>query len=137
MQWSDVTRAPTGRILRQFAVLWIVFWIGVAAWQYAGHRSVATSVACLAAALTVGTAGLMNPRLLRPVYQGWMALAFPIGWTVSRLALAVVFYVVLTPIGLAFRLIGRDRLDRRPGSDRSSFWQRKPSSGLRSYFRQF
>ena len=45
-----------------------------------------------------------------------MIAAFPIGWTVSRLMLAAMFYVIFTPVGLVFRLIGRDALRlRRPG----------------------
>ena len=39
-----------------------------------------------------------------------MVLAFPIGWTVSQVILAVMFYGLFTPIGLVFRLIGRDPL---------------------------
>ncbi len=49
---------------------------------------------------------------MRWVYIGWMILAFPIGWTVSQVMLAVMFFGLFTPIGLVFRLIGRDPLHR-------------------------
>ena len=72
-------------------------------------------------ALTVGPIGLVRPGWLQPIYVSWMVLAFPIGWTVSQVMLAVMFYGVFTPIGLVFRLIGRDPLHRtrRPGSKRT------------------
>ena len=60
----------------------------------------------------IGLLGLLWPRVIRPVYVGWMVLAFPIGWTVSQAMLAVMFYGLFTPIGLLFRLIGRDPLHR-------------------------
>ena len=41
-----------------------------------------------------------------------MVLAFPIGWTVSQVILLLMFYGLFTPIGLVFRLIGRDPLHR-------------------------
>ena len=88
--------------------------------------------------MTAGPLGLLWPRLIQPVYVGWMVLAFPIGWTVSQAMLVVMFYGLFTPIALLFRLIGRDPLHRvrRPGLE--TYWSPKPSStDLRSYFKQF
>ena len=67
-----------------------------------------------------------------------MVLAFPIGWTVSQVMLAVMFFGLFTPIGLVFRLLGRDPLHRtrRPGLE--SYWAPKPApADLRRYFKQF
>jgi hypothetical protein len=73
-----------------------------------------------------------------PVFTGWMILAFPIGWTVSRLTAALLFYGLFTPLGLFFRLTGRDVLTRRHRPDRSTYWQPKPvASDVRRYFHQF
>ena len=55
---------------------------------------------------------MIRPEWLRSIYVGWMVLAFPIGWTVSQVMLAVMFFGLFTPIGLVFRLIGRDPLQR-------------------------
>ena len=57
----------------------------------------------------VAVVGLASPTLMRPIYMGWMAAAFPIGWTVSQLVLAATFYVVVTPIGLLLRLAAASR----------------------------
>ena len=45
------------------------------------------------------------------MFLGWMYAAFPIGWTISHLLLLAVYYFVLTPVGLALRLTGRDPVD--------------------------
>jgi hypothetical protein len=71
--------------------------------------------------LTVGPVGLVFPRLVRPIFVGWMIAAFPIGWTVGRISLALLFFIVFTPVSLLFRLRGRDALAlRRPA--RESHW---------------
>ena len=138
MQWSDIQFHPPLKTLRQFAGLWLVFFGGLAAWQgiVSGHGTLALALAALA--LTIGPLGLLWPRLIRPVYVGWMVLAFPIGWTVSQAMLAVMFYGLFTPIGLLFRLIGRDPLHRARRPDLETYWTPKPSpTDPRRYFKQF
>ncbi len=91
----------------------------------------------------VGGAGALMiwiaPGIGRRLYVGWMLAAVPIGWTISHAVLGVVYYVVLTPIGLLMRLFGRDPMQRR--MDRSgsgTYWiERPPQSDSSRYFRQF
>jgi hypothetical protein len=66
-----------------------------------------------------------------------MVAAFPIGWAISKMVLAVVFIVVFVPIGLLFRLLGRDALRvRRPGQP--SLWSEHATvSDSARYFRQY
>jgi hypothetical protein len=138
MHWSDIPFDPPRKTLRQFAGLWLLAFGGLAVWEYAqrGHGTWALALAILA--LTVGPLGLVWPRLVRPIYVGWMVLAFPIGWLVSRLILAVMFYGVFTPVALVFRLIGRDALTLKCGEGRTTYWVPKPPpAGVRSYFNQF
>src|SRR4051794_2625165 len=57
--------------------------------------------------------GLVWPRALRVVYVGWMTLALLLGLVVSTLLLTLFFYLVVTPIGLFARLVGKDFLSRK------------------------
>jgi hypothetical protein len=85
----------------------------------------------------MGLAGLARPSLLRWLFVGWMKVAFPLNWIVSELVLALIFYVVLTPLALFFRLVGRDALDLKVSAGRASYWVPKPpASDVRRYFRQ-
>jgi hypothetical protein len=91
-----------------------------------------------AVALGLGALGFVRPHLLRPLYVAALITAFPIGWTMSRVLLACVFYGLFTPLGLLFRLLGRDVLRRRFWRERSTYWTSKPAvTDARSYFRQF
>ena len=88
--------------------------------------------------MIVGSLGLTRPEWVRFIYVGWMILAFPIGWTVSQVMLAVMFFGLFTPFGLVFRLIGRDPLQRTRRSNRESYWEPKPTpTDLKRYFKQF
>ena len=136
MQWSDVTAVPKPKLLRQFAGLWLLFFCGIAAWR-AWHGQVDTRTEAIAAlGLVIGALGLVQPAAMRWIYTGWMILAFPIGWTVSRLMIGVLFFVLFTPVALVFRLMGRDALRLRR-SEVTSYWTPKASpANVKDYFRQ-
>jgi hypothetical protein len=130
---------PTNRELRQFAGIWFpLFWIIIAGLILlrGGEWMMAGPIMALAAA--VGIAGLIWPRLMRPIFIGWICAAFPIGWVVSHLLLAAVFYLVITPLGLVMRLVGRDKLNLQFDRKSKTYWTRRPPTPQSGrYFRQF
>ena len=137
MQWSDVIAPPPPRTLRQFAVLCLVIFGGLAVWRAWSGQIDGWTWGFGAAALFIGGIGAIAPAAIRPVYQGWMIVAFPIGWTVSKLVLAGMLYLLFTPVALVFRLMGRDllMLRRRPSE---SYWKPKPAAKNGSeYLRQY
>jgi len=138
MDWSIVKSEPSRKVLRQFAGTWLVLFLGIAAQnQFLKSRPTAALVFAVFA-LVVGLPGLVNPSLVRWVYSGSMVLAFPVGWCVSNLILATLYFGVITPIGLLRKLLGHDELGRRPAQDRQSFWDPKPAPrDVSSYFRQY
>jgi len=66
--------------------------------------------------------GAVAPRALRLVYIGWMSLAFVLGVVVSSVVLTLFFYLIVVPIGLLARLVGKDFLNRRFDADANSYW---------------
>jgi hypothetical protein len=74
----------------------------------------------------------------RRLYFGWMYAAVPVGWTISHLVLGLVYYLVLTPVGLAMRLAGNDPMKRKLDPKAESYWiERKPNPDPSRAFRQF
>jgi hypothetical protein len=57
--------------------------------------------------------GYLRPSLLRIPSDAWWAFAAVLGWVNARVLLSLAFFVVLTPIGWLWRLIGRDPMARR------------------------
>ena len=137
MQWSDVIKPPPDRMLRQFAGLSLVIFGGIAAWRAYSGTVDGWTIGWALAAVLIGGVGLVAPRAVRPIYQGWMILAFPIGWTVSKVVLGATLYLLFTPVALFFRLIGRDALKLRSRAS-ASYWQSKPGAKSgEEYLRQF
>jgi TRAP-type C4-dicarboxylate transport system permease small subunit len=136
MQWSDIPRSPTSRTLRQFALLCLVVFSILSLWQGWARGNLALSAAFAAAALLIGTVGLVRPQAVRWIFVGWMMAAFPIGWTISKLMLILMYFGLLTPLATVLRLAGRDALRRR-ATQCESYWVKRPAAAdVRSYFRQ-
>jgi len=53
------------------------------------------------------------PQSIRPLYRAWMWVATIIGEVVNRVVLAAVYFLVILPLAMAMRLLGRDPLRRR------------------------
>lgn len=81
---------------------------------------------------------IISAKLTRIIYLGLILITMPIGLVVSFLVLALFYFLLLTPIGLFFRLIGRDPLRRESDSSTKSYWvSRQPPDSVDRYFHQF
>ena len=67
----------------------------------------------LVAALIVHVVNMMVPHVFRPVAIAWFGLAHLLGAVASRVLMCVVFALVVTPIGLLRRVLGKDSLRLR------------------------
>ncbi len=54
--------------------------------------------------------GAIFPQALSPVHKGWMWVGHILGWINTRILLGIVFYGLITPIGIVFRLMGKDAM---------------------------
>ena len=81
---------------------------------------------------------MISLKLTKMIYLGMILLTLPIGFVVSFILLAVFYFLLLTPLGFFFRLIGRDPLCRKFDTDVKSYWlSRHPPKGPEQYFHQF
>ncbi len=65
---------------------------------------------------------LAVPELLKPIQKIWMSIAICIGWLVTRVILTLLFYLVVSPIAILARLLGKDFLDRKLEPAKDSCW---------------
>lgn len=128
---------PSDRDLRVFATLWLVFFGFAALWaSRRGADALALRLGVTAA--VVGVMGWIRPGAVRLVYLGATCAAWPVGWVVSHVIMAVLYYLVITPVGLVMRLCGRDPLQRRFDPAAKSYWRpRGPRPPPESYFNQW
>jgi hypothetical protein len=92
--------------------------IGFLSW-YRGHTNAPAVLWTIATLFFLS--GLIFPDLLRRIEKGWMGLALVLAWVNTRIILTLLFYAVITPIGVIMRLF-RDPLDRRLHDGRVSYW---------------
>ncbi len=133
-----INKNPSRKELLWFGAIFALFFGVIGAlllWKF-DARTAAYVIWAAAGAVTV--LYYIIPPVRRPLYLGWLYAAFPIGWVVTHLLLAIVFYLVFTPIGLIMRLCGRDPMQRRFNAEAASYWTaRKPIGDSERYFRQF
>jgi hypothetical protein len=136
---DDIRQLKTGpRELRKFgltvggvfAMLGLLFWLR--------HKPAFPYL--LTPGLVLMSFGAIGPRALKHVYLVWMTLAFLLGFVVSNLLLTLLFFLALTPIGLAARLFGRDFLSLKLDRAAPTYWIRRERGAPKppaEYERQF
>ncbi len=148
MSLIDMNFKPDRATLRQFGWISLVAFGALGALTWFKHRFlfwalepqtahtaayVLWAVAALSAVLAV-----VAPSALRGLYVALMLIALPIGFVLSHVIMAVIFYGVFTPVGLVMRLFGRDPMHRRLDPGASTYWiPREPVTDSKRYFRQF
>jgi hypothetical protein len=81
---------------------------------------------------------LVAPRANRAIYVGLSVVAFPIGFVLSHVLLALIFFILISPIALVFRIIHRNELRLGSDANAASYWSAvRPRRGSESYFSQF
>ena len=133
-----INRHPPANQLWLFAGLWFAF---AAVWSVIlGVRGGWTTLPISLAALSLAAPilGLISREGLRRLYVAMCYAAFPIGFVVSHILLAFVYYCVITPIGLVMRLTGYDPLQRKLDREAETYWSPRAEVKDKSrYFRQF
>ena len=65
--------------------------------------------------------GIITPAALKPIYKIWMTFAIIIGWVMTRVILSVLFYLIISTIGIFARLVGKDFLNLK-SKNNESYW---------------
>ena len=83
--------------------------------------------------------GIAIPFILKPIYWVWMIFATILGWIMTRVILSLLFYIIITPIGLILRFFGKQFLELRWDKSKESYWNFRTNEHLRkeNYEKQF
>ena len=137
MTVGTMDRGPSERELRWFGVLVFVVFAavgGVVLWRLESSRAAQVLWSVGGAFALIYYA---SRPLLRPLHASWMRLTSPLAWAVSHLVLAVIYFGIITPIGVVMRLFGRDKLERRFEPATDSYWiARESGEDTARYLRQ-
>lgn len=105
---------------RQFALILALVFLVIGGLTIR-HSLVGGSV-WLALGAVFGLLAWWGPPWLEPLHRVWMLLAGAMGFVMTRVILSVLFYLVLTPVALFSRVIGKRYLDQGFRDQRVSYW---------------
>jgi hypothetical protein len=135
MSLLQLNLTPSRKDLRWFAGLWwpaMCAGIGFVLIRKFHAPTAATYVWSAGGLLAI--LGLISPAIIRPFYLTLLRITFPIGFVVSQVVLAAMYFLVLTPIGYLLRLF-HDPMERQLTSA-ASYWVSHPAVEISRYFRQ-
>ncbi|MBN1788563.1 MAG: hypothetical protein JW806_09255 [Sedimentisphaerales bacterium] len=130
---------PNRKKLRNFSKIGLVISTLVLAFFYAFKgMSLHLALVLFGAVLIIFISSMTFTGLARAIYIILIMVTVPIGVVISFLLLSAFYYLLLTPIGLFFRLTGRDPLHLNFDSNTQSYWiARQGPERLDRYFNQF
>jgi hypothetical protein len=79
--------------------------------------------------------GLLNSKILSPLNQFWFKFGIFLGKMISPLIMGIIFFLMVTPIGLIMRLLGKDLLNLKYNVNKSYWVEKKgPKSKMKNQF---
>jgi hypothetical protein len=108
-------------------VLWLLWW------RKGLLLPIPITAACVASAALI--LSLIQPHWFRGFYRGGMTVSFHIGQTLGKVLLTVFFFLLVTPMGLLLRVMGKDLLHLRRTPEDKTCWH--PAKNSREFDRMF
>jgi hypothetical protein len=131
-------REPSSRDLTILALLFLLLGSAVGGYQLF-WKGAASGWYWIIAGVVLCLFRLITP-LFRGVYSLWLAFSIILGYFVSRILLTIIFFLVITPMGLIFRVIGKDPMERKLDRKAISYWSKKEQESdpsIERYGKQF
>ena len=117
----DTAAAETPKALRDFGLIMagmLILMFGVVfPWLF----SFSTPYWPFIAAFVFAVVALLKPMFLAPVNRVWLKLSNVLGWINTRLIMGLMFFVLIVPMGLVLRLLGKDPLSNKLFKDAESY----------------
>ena len=118
---------------RSFGIVFFIFFLIVSLWPILNNESIRIWALVISSIFLI--LGLKNSNLLSPLNKLWFKFGIFLGNFISPIVMGVVFFLVVTPIGLIMRLLGKDVLNLKYSKNKS-YWIEKdgPESKMKNQF---
>ena len=131
-----MTQQDDKKRLRQFGLVVGGIFAAIGLWPVL-VRGQAPRLWAVALGVVLVVPALVLPRSLAPVHRAWMAAAEGLGWINTRILLSVLFYGLITPMGIVMRRLGHDPMQRRFAPGATTYRVPKPARPAVHMTRQF
>ena len=118
---------------KSFGVVFSIVFLIVALYPVLNNNSIRTWSVLLSLIFLI--LGLLNSPILSPLNKIWFYFGIFLGKIVSPLIMAIIFFIVVTPIGFIMRLLKKDILNLRFNNNKT-YWIKKdgPKSKMKNQF---
>ena len=106
-----MNQEPTTKDLRQFGLMVGGVFSVIGSWPVV-FRSESPRLWAIIVGSVLIVLGAILPRSLKQIYYVWMKVGHILGWVNTRIILGIIFYGLVTPMGLVMRLMGKDSMHR-------------------------
>ena len=105
---------------RSFGLVFFVVFLTIALWPVKSEEDF--RLWSLVLALIFLVLGVLNSKFLNPLNKLWFKFGIFLGSIVSPIVMGIVFFIVVTPIGLIMRFLGKDLLRINKNKLVSTYW---------------
>ena len=105
---------------RSFGLLFFIVFLAISLWPLKSQEDLRLWAFILA--LIFFVLGILNSKFLTPLNILWMKFRIFLGSIVSPFVMGVVFFMVVTPVGLIMRSLGKDLLRIKKSKSASTYW---------------
>ena len=113
---------------KSFGLLFFVVFLIVGLWPLKNGENL--NFYFITASIIFLILGLINSKLLSPLNKSWIKLGEILGIIIAPIVMALVYFVVLTPISIIIRIFGKDLLSLKFLKEKETYWiKRKKSLG--------
>ena len=118
---------------RSFGIVFFIVFLVIALYPLAHSEEIKVWSAIISLIFLV--LGLFNSKILNPLNKLWFKFGIFLGKIISPLIMGIIFFLVVTPIGLIMRLLNKDLLNLRFNNN-GSYWIEKtePKSKMKNQF---
>ncbi|NBW40799.1 hypothetical protein EBR25_07320 [bacterium] len=118
---------PKRQHVKEFGCLFGAIFASIAAYQLSVER-VETALSLLLATIVIVSLGSYAPKVLYPLWSGWMAFANALGMVMSLLFVALTWCLMAVPLGILLRLIGKKVMDLSFDRSVPTYWEVRKES---------
>ena len=112
---------------RSFGIVFFIVFLLIAIWPILSESSI--RVWSLIISLIFLLLGLINSKLLTPLKNVWIKLGEFLGKIIAPIIMGIIYFFIVTPIGLIMRIIGKDLINIKYSKEKSYWINRKKNIG--------
>ena len=105
---------------RSFGILFFLVFLGFGLWPLTKEMS--PNIYLIVISVIFLILGLLNSKLLSPLNNLWIKFGEILGKVIAPIVMAVVYFLILTPISLLVRLFGKDLIEMKFNNNVKSYW---------------